>query len=57
MHESHIGSLFEGRVGAAADIAGHPAIVPGIAGWARTTGHNTIFVHDRDPYWRGFQVR
>ncbi|HMR31752.1 MAG TPA: 4-hydroxyproline epimerase [Geminicoccaceae bacterium] len=56
VHESYIGSLFEGRVEAATDLAGQPAIVPSIAGWARTTGHNTIFVDDRDPYWRGFQV-
>ncbi len=33
-----------------------PAIVPSIAGWARMTGQNTIFVDERDPYWRGFQV-
>jgi 4-hydroxyproline epimerase len=56
VHESIIGSLFEGRVEAATDVAGRPAIVPSIAGWARTTGHNTIFVDDRDPYWRGFLV-
>ena len=56
VHESYIGSLFEGRVEAATDLAGQPAIIPSIAGWARTTGHNTIFVDDRDPYWRGFQV-
>ncbi|MFO1036022.1 MAG: 4-hydroxyproline epimerase [Geminicoccaceae bacterium] len=54
VHESIIGSLFEGRVEAATDLAGQVAIVPSVAGWARTTGHNTIFVDDRDPYWRGF---
>jgi 4-hydroxyproline epimerase len=56
VHESIIGSLFEGRVEAAAELAGHPAIVPSIAGWARMTGLNTIFVDERDPYWRGFLV-
>jgi 4-hydroxyproline epimerase len=56
IHESIIGSLFDGRVEAATDLAGRPAIIPSIAGWARTTGHNTIFVDDRDPYWRGFLV-
>jgi 4-hydroxyproline epimerase len=56
VHESIIGSEFEGRVEAATSLAGQPAIVPSIAGWARTTGHNTIFVDDRDPYWRGFQL-
>ncbi len=56
VHESIIGSLFEGRVEAAAEIGGRPAIIPSIAGWARMTGLNTIFVDERDPYWRGFQV-
>lgn len=56
VHESIIGSLFEGRVEVATELAGRPAIVPSVAGWARLTGINTIFVDDRDPYWRGFQV-
>ena len=56
VHESIIGSTFEGRVEAATELAGHPAIIPSIAGWARLTGINTIFVDERDPYWRGFQV-
>jgi 4-hydroxyproline epimerase len=56
IHESIIGSEFEGRVEAAAELAGMTAIIPSIAGWARVTGLNTIFVDERDPYWRGFQV-
>jgi 4-hydroxyproline epimerase len=56
VHESIIGSEFEGRVEAATEVGGTPAIIPSVAGWARTTGHNTIFVDERDPYWRGFQV-
>jgi 4-hydroxyproline epimerase len=56
VHESIIGSEFEGRVEAVTELAGRPAIVPSIAGWARMTGINTIFVDERDPYWRGFQV-
>ena len=56
VHESIIGSEFEGRVEAAVELAGRPAIIPSIAGWARMTGVNTIFVDERDPYWRGFQV-
>ena len=56
IHESIIGSEFEGRVEAAVEVGGRPAILPSIAGWARTTGHNTILVDDRDPYWRGFQL-
>ena len=56
VHESIIGSLFEGRVEAATVLGPVPAIVPSIAGWARTTGYNTILVDDRDPFWRGFSV-
>ena len=56
VHESIIGSLFHGCPERATEVAGHPAIVPSIKGWARLTGYNTIFVDDRDPYWSGFQV-
>jgi 4-hydroxyproline epimerase len=56
IHESIIGSEFEGRIEEATELAGRPAIVPSIAGWARMTGLNTIFVDERDPYWRGVQV-
>jgi 4-hydroxyproline epimerase len=56
IHESIIGSAFEGRVEALTELGGMAAIVPSIAGWARMTGLNTIFVDERDPYWRGFQV-
>ena len=43
-HESIIGSIFKGRVEAAVTVAGREAIVPSIAGWARQTGINTIFI-------------
>ena len=56
IHESIIGSLFRGRVEAAASVGGRPAIVPSIAGWARQTGINTIFIDDRDPFAHGFVV-
>ncbi len=56
IHESLIGSTFTGRVEAETSIGGLPAIIPSIAGWARVTGFNTIFVDDRDPFWQGFQV-
>ena len=49
-------ALFEGRVEGATELGGQTAIVPSVAGWARITGHNTIFVDERDPYRRGFQV-
>ncbi len=56
VHESIIGSLFTGRVEAATSVANYPAIIPSIEGWARKTGHNTIFIDDRDPYAHGFQL-
>ena len=56
VHESIIGSLFRGRVEAAVTVAGRDAIVPSVAGWARMTGLNTIFIDDRDPFAHGFVV-
>jgi 4-hydroxyproline epimerase len=56
VHESIIGSLFHGRVEGAAKVGGHPAIIPSIAGWARMTGYNTIFIDRRDPFAHGFVV-
>jgi len=56
IHESIIGSLFNGRVEAATKVGDHDAIIPSIEGWARITGYNTIFIDDRDPYAHGFQV-
>ena len=56
IHESIIGSLFDCRVEAAAVVGELAAIRPSVAGWARITGHNTIFVDDRDPFAHGFQV-
>jgi len=56
VHESIIGSLFRGRVEAAARLGGRAAIIPSIGGWARQTGINTITIDDRDPYAHGFVV-
>ncbi|PPB80737.1 4-hydroxyproline epimerase [Albidovulum inexpectatum] len=55
-HESIIGSIFTGRVESATTVAGRPAIIPSITGWARMTGLNTIFIDDRDPFAHGFVV-
>ncbi|ESZ18667.1 4-hydroxyproline epimerase [Mesorhizobium sp. L48C026A00] len=57
VHESIIGSLFKGRVEKEVTVAGKPAIVPSIGGWARMTGLNTIFIDDRDPFAHGFVVK
>ena len=56
VHESIIGTLFEGRVEAADRVGAVDAIVPSIAGWARQHGINTIFVNERDPLRGGFQL-
>jgi 4-hydroxyproline epimerase len=56
VHESIIGSLFEGRVEAAARVGDFAAIRPSLAGWARIHGLNTILVDERDPFRHGFQV-
>ena len=57
VHESIIGSLFNGRVEEETTVAGRKAIVPSIGGWARMTGLNTIFIDDRDPFAHGFVVK
>ncbi|MER9328136.1 4-hydroxyproline epimerase [Mesorhizobium sp. M0488] len=57
VHESIIGSLFKGKVEQEVAVAGKPAIIPSIGGWARMTGLNTIFIDDRDPFAHGFVVQ
>lgn len=57
IHESFIGSKFIGRVEEEGTLAGRPAIVPSIQGWAKIYGHNTITIDEEDdPYAYGFQV-
>jgi 4-hydroxyproline epimerase len=57
IHESIIGSKFIGTVEKVTEVGGRPAIVPGIEGWARIYGYNTITIDDEDdPYAFGFQV-
>jgi 4-hydroxyproline epimerase len=56
VHESIIGTLFEGRVEAAAQVGNHAAIMPSVAGWARVHGLNTIFVDSHDPLAGGFSL-
>jgi len=56
VHESIIGTMFDCRVEAAARVGTYAGIRPSVAGWARVTGHNTIFVDERDPLAHGFQL-
>ena len=57
IHESIIGSTFIGTIEEETTVAGKPAIRPGIEGWARVYGYNTITIDpEDDPYAYGFQV-
>jgi 4-hydroxyproline epimerase len=57
IHESIIGSSFTGCVEKVTTVAGKPAIVPSIEGWAKVYGYNTITIDpEDDPYAYGFQV-
>ena len=57
IHESIIGSKFTGTIEEITSVGGKPAIRPGIEGWARIYGRNTISIDsDDDPYAFGFQV-
>lgn len=56
VHESIIGSIFTGRIEAETSLAGQPAIVPSIEGWARIYGYNHLTIDENDPYAYGFQV-
>jgi 4-hydroxyproline epimerase len=57
VHESIIGSQFTGRIEAETEVAGHPAIIPSIEGWAKVYGFNQIQVDNTDPYAYGFEVK
>jgi len=57
IHESIIGSKFNGTIEEELTVNGKPAIRPGIEGWAKVYGYNTISIDkDDDPYAYGFQV-
>ncbi len=57
IHESIIGSKFIGRVEDVTSLAGKPAIIPSVEGWAQVYGLNTITIDpEDDPYAYGFQV-
>lgn len=56
VHESFIGSTFIGTIEEELSFHGKPAILPGIQGWAKCYGKNTITIDDDDPFAFGFQV-
>jgi 4-hydroxyproline epimerase len=56
-HESYIGSIFNGTIEGTTMVGAYDAIIPGIEGWARIYGYNTILVDPQDdPFAEGFQV-
>lgn len=54
VHESIIGTLFKGTIEDNIKLGDVDAIIPGVEGWARVFGNNTITVDQHDPLWRGF---
>ena len=57
IHESIIGSKFIGTIEEEVEVNGIKAIRPGIEGWAKIYGYNTISIDkEDDPYAYGFQV-
>lgn len=57
IHESIIGSTFEGTIKATTQVGSFPAIIPSIRGWAKVFGTNVITIDSEDdPYAFGFQV-
>ncbi len=57
VHESYIGSTFTGTIEGETRVGTFDAIIPGIEGWAKIYGYNTILVDPGDdPYAGGFQV-
>ncbi len=57
IHESYIGSTFIGTIEGETSVGIYSAIIPGIEGWAKIYGYNTILVDPvDDPYAGGFQV-
>ena len=56
IHESYIGSIFNGCVESETTVGKYKAVIPSIEGWAKVTGYNTILIDSDDPYAFGFQV-
>ncbi|MBL7473849.1 4-hydroxyproline epimerase [Robertkochia sediminum] len=56
IHESYIGSVFEGQIQGTTTVDSFKAIIPVIKGWARIYGYNQLIIDPEDPYAEGFQV-
>jgi proline racemase len=56
VHESLVGTLFEGRVAGRTEVGDFQAIVPEISGSAWITGEHTFFIDASDPLKDGFRI-
>jgi trans-L-3-hydroxyproline dehydratase len=56
VHESIIGSRFEGRILGTTSVGASPAILPSISGRAWITGFHQYFVDATDPWPTGYRV-
>ena len=56
VHESLIGTRFNGRVASRTEVGEHAAIVPEIEGSAWITGEHTFLVDEDDPLKDGFRI-
>jgi 4-hydroxyproline epimerase len=56
IHESYIGSVFEGRLAGQTHVGSFEAIIPEIKGSAWVHGYNTIIIDDDHPFPQGFEV-
>ena len=56
VHESIIGTLFEGRVVGTTRVGGHEAVIPEITGRAYLTGINQLVLRPDDPFPSGFRL-
>jgi proline racemase len=56
VHESLIGTRFNGRVAARTEVGGYQAIVPEIEGSAWITGEHTFLIDGEDPLREGFRL-
>lgn len=57
IHESIIGTSFKAVALERVNVGEFEGIRPSVEGWARVTGHNNIFVNDRDPLCHGFLLK
>jgi proline racemase len=56
VHESLLGTRFNGRVVSRTQVGDYEAIVPEIEGSAWITGEHTFLIDDEDPLREGFRI-